>query len=786
MSNRSTDARPPVPASGVPAAKAPTARVGTPAPAVPTPILDREALDYHEFPRPGKTEVVSTKPVATQRDLALAYTPGVAVPCLAIQKDLDLAYRYTNKGNLVAVITNGTAILGLGNIGPLAGKPVMEGKGVLFKKFAGIDVFDIEVDANGVDELVDVVKRIAPTFGGINLEDIKAPECFEVEKRLVEALDIPVFHDDQHGTAIISGAALLNACELAGKALGNLSIVVSGAGAAGISCAEMFVRLGADRARILFVDSKGVVWKGRKEGMNAEKQRIAVDTTRRTLADAFRGADMFLGVSGPNIVTQDMIRSMAERPIVFALANPDPEIPYPLAVAARDDLLMATGRSDYPNQVNNALCFPILFRGALDVRARRISEGMKVAAARALAALTKEDVPESVCEAYGGIRLAFGPTYLIPKPFDPRVLLWVAPAVAEAAVADGSARIAKFDREEYVRRLERMLGGTREVMRTVADRARRARARVALPDAEEEKVLKAALEMVEEGIAVPVLVGDPAKIRRVAVASELDIEGLEVVDPATDGRRDALARRLFELRQRKGVGLRDAVSRVGRARTFALLLLDRGFVDGVVCGTNRSFPEGVRDALEIVGTAPGVRRAAALHIMAMKDRTLFFADTSVNVDPSAEDLAHIAVAAADAAKSFEVTPRVAMLSFSNFGSVSHPQAAKVEEAVRLARALRPDLVIDGEMHADVALSPAVGRTMFPQSLIDGDANVLVFPDLSSGNIGYKLVEHLAEAEVIGPLLLGMRLPVAVCYQATSVHNLVHLASYVAAQALART
>lgn len=422
----------------------------------PSKSAEQQALDYHEHPRPGKTEVVSTKPVATQKDLSLAYTPGVAVPCLRIEKDPEAAYRYTNKGNLVAVISNGTAVLGLGNIGPLAGKPVMEGKGVLFKKLAGIDVFDIEVDAPTADALVDTVRRIAPTFGGINLEDVKAPECFEVERRLIEALDIPVFHDDQHGTAIISGAALLNATEVAGKRLADLRVVILGAGAAGIACAEMFVTLGADRAKFLFVDSKGVVWKGRKDGMNAEKARIAADTPCRTLADAMRGADMFLGVSGPNLVTPEMVRSMGARPIVFALANPDPEIPYPAAVAARDDVIMATGRSDFPNQVNNALCFPFLFRGALDVRARRISGPMKIAAARALAALTKEPVPDAVCRAYDGERLAFGRTYLIPKPLDPRVLLRVAPAVAEAAVADGSSSMKGFDRAGYTRRLERI------------------------------------------------------------------------------------------------------------------------------------------------------------------------------------------------------------------------------------------------------------------------------------------------------------------------------------------
>jgi malate dehydrogenase (oxaloacetate-decarboxylating)(NADP+) len=779
--NGSASHAPPKPAG--PVHGAPPLEHGMEGPGAPS-LLERQTLEYHELPKPGKTEVVSSKPVVTQHDLSLAYTPGVAIPCLKIQKDLDLAYRWTNKGNLVAVVTNGTAILGLGNIGPLAGKPVMEGKAVLFKKFAGIDVFDVEVDAPGVDELVETVRRIAPTFGGINLEDVKAPECFEVEARLKALLDIPVFHDDQHGTAIIGGAALLNACDVARKRIGDLRIVISGAGAAGISCATMFATLGADRAKMLFVDSKGVVWKGRKEGMNAEKERIAADTPCRTLADAMKGADMFLGVSGPNIVSKDMVRSMASRPIVFALANPDPEIPYPEAMAARDDVIMATGRSDYPNQVNNALCFPFLFRGALDVRARTISEGMKVAAARALAALTHEEVPESVCEAYGGARLKFGSTYLIPKPFDPRVLLWVAPAVAEAAVADGSARLLDFDRDAYVRRLERMLGGSREVMRTVVARARRASARIAFCEADEERVLKAAAQLAEEGVASPVLVGEEDRVRQAAADLQIDLGSIEVVDPRTDGRRDALAERLFDLRKRRGVGLREARQQILRPRRFALTLLDRGAVDGVVCGVNRSFPEGVRDALQIVGVAPGVARAAALHIMVCKDsRTLFLADTSLNIEPSAEDLASIAVAASDVAKGFEFEPRVAMLSFSNFGSVDHPAARRVEKAVALARAARPGLVVDGEMHADVALDRGSGKAAFPQSLIDGDANVLVFPDLASGNIGYKLVQHLAGAEAIGPILLGMRLPVAVCYQASSVQNLVHLAAVLAAKAV---
>jgi malate dehydrogenase (oxaloacetate-decarboxylating)(NADP+) len=746
----------------------------------PTSALERETLAYHEFPRPGKLEVIPSKPVATQHELSLAYTPGVAIPCLKIQANLENAYRWTNKGNLVAVITNGTAILGLGNIGPLAGKPVMEGKAVLFKKFAGIDVFDIEVDAPGVDELVETVRRIAPTFGGINLEDVKAPECFDVERRLKELLDIPVFHDDQHGTAIISSAALLNACEIAKKKLGDVKVVVSGAGAAGIACIEMWVLMGVDAKKVVFVDSKGVIYKGRKEGMNPEKEKIAVDTKHRTLAHAMVGADVFLGVSGPNLVTQDMVRSMAKRPIVFAMANPDPEITYPDAVAARDDVIMATGRSDFPNQVNNVLCFPFMFRGALDVRARTISQGMKVAAARALAALTKEDVPESVTEAYGGAALKFGPTYIIPKPFDHRVLLWVAPAVAEAAVKDGSAHLKELDVEAYRRGLTRFLGGARQVMAGVEDRARRVRSRVAFSEGDEPRALRAAEQLAESGMTTPVLVGEERYVVEAAQAAGVDLSKMEIVDPRSDARRDALARRLYELRRRRGMNLREAQWKASHPRRHALLLLDAGAVDCVVTGVNRTYPDGVRDALQLIGTKNGAK-ASALHVMVLKDRTLFLADTSLNIEPTARELADIAIAAADTARGFDVEPKVAVLSFSNFGSVSHPAAKRAEEAVKIVRKDRPDIVVDGEMHADVALDPRFGRKLFPDSLIDGDANVLVFPDLASGNIGYKLLEHLAGADAIGPLLLGMRKPVVVSYQGASVQTLVNLASIALAQ-----
>ncbi len=738
--------------------------------------LESETLAYHEFPRPGKLEVRASKGLNTQHDLSLAYTPGVAIPCLKIEDDPDAAYRYTNRGNLVAVITNGTAVLGLGDIGALAGKPVMEGKAVLFKKFAGVDVFDIEVDAHDVDALVETVRRIAPTFGGINLEDIKSPECFEVEQRLKEALDIPVFHDDQHGTAIISAAALINACDLAGKEFSDLKVVCSGAGAAGIACIDMFVKLGVDRSKVIFADSKGVIYTGRTERMNAAKEAIAADTPHRTLAEAMVGSDLFLGVSGPDLVTQDMVRSMADRPIVFAMANPDPEISYPDAVAARSDVIMATGRSDYPNQINNVLCFPFIFRGALDVRATTISDGMKLACARALAELARETVPDSVREAYGGTPLHFGATYLIPKPFDHRVLLWVAPAVAQAAVEDGSARTKHFDLAKYRRSLNRYLGAARTVMSAVEDRARRAEsARIAFAEGEEPRSLRAAQTIRARGIGEPVLVGSRDQIRFTAEAEGIDITGMQVVDPRIDPRRKELANAFFELRSRRGVNPHDASVMMMSPIRYALMLERLGYVDCTVAGVNRSYPKCVTAAMQIIGTTGG-RDAAALHLMVTKDRNLFFADTSVHINPSAEELAEIAIAAADAARAFDEEPRIAVLSFSNFGSVDHAAGRNAEQAVKLVRQMRPDLRIDGEMHADVALDPEYAESAYPHSLIQGDANVLVFPNLSSGNIGYKLLEHLSAAEAIGPILLNMNQPVVVGYQAVNVQTLVNLIS----------
>ncbi|MDJ0522778.1 MAG: NADP-dependent malic enzyme [Planctomycetota bacterium] len=750
----------------------------------PKSSLEVETLAYHESPRPGKLAVIPSKPLVTQHDLSLAYTPGVAIPCLKIEADPEDAYRYTNRGNLVAVITNGSAVLGLGAIGALAGKPVMEGKAVLFKKFAGIDVFDIEVDADDKEAFIDTVRRIAPTFGGINLEDIKAPECFEIEQRLKADLDVPVFHDDQHGTAIISAAALLNACEIADKRIEDLRVVVSGAGAAGIACIDMFVEMGVDRAKVVFCDSRGVVYKGRQDGMNASKEAIAVETDLRTLEDAMKGADLFLGVSGPGLVTQDMVRSMAERPIVFAMANPDPEITYPDAIAARDDVIMATGRSDYPNQVNNVLCFPFMFRGALDVRSTAITDGMKIACARALAELAKQDVPDTVIEAYGGGDLKYGPEYLIPKPFDQRVLLWVAPAVAQAAVNDGVAKVAEFDVEAYRLSLEQYLGGSHQVMAAVEQHAKRLDAKVAIAEGEEPRAIRVAAQLEEQGLATPLLVGDETRVRAAAERAGVDISRLEIVDPLKDERGEEFAARFYELRNTRGVNTRDAAHLVKNPRRYAMLLLDQGYVDCTVTGVNRGYPLGVRDSFEIIGTRRG-GRAVAIHLMVLKGRVLFLADTSLNTEPDVRELADIAISTADLARNFDYEPRVAMLSFSNFGSVEHPQAERVAEAVRLVRSERPDIVIDGEMHADIALDRSIGNRLHPHSLIDGDANILIFPDLASGNIGYKLLEHLANAEAIGPILTGMRKPVVVSYQAASVQTVVNLTAIALARVARR-
>jgi malate dehydrogenase (oxaloacetate-decarboxylating)(NADP+) len=736
-------------------------------------IRDEDALEYHEKPRPGKLEVIPTKKCLTQRDLSLAYTPGVAVPCRHIEKSPTDAYRYTNKGNLVAVISNGTAVLGLGDIGPLAGKPVMEGKGVLFNRFAGIDVFDIEVSSKEVDEFCHAVSLIAPTFGGINLEDIKAPECFDIETRLSEELDIPVFHDDQHGTAIIATAGLINALELQNKKAEDITCVILGAGAAGIAIHTMFEALGVKAENILLVDRRGVIYKGRQDGMNPYKEKIAVDTDARTLADAMNGADVFVGVSGPNLVTEDMVKTMADKPILFALSNPDPEIEYDVVRDLRPDAIMATGRSDFPNQVNNVLGFPFIFRGALDVRSSAINTEMKVAASEALAKLARTDVPEEVLQAYGVTEMSYGPDYILPKPLDPRVLLWVAPAVAEAAIESGVGdREVWPGREAYAHRLESMLGPSRRVMRMITEKARRVRGKIVLPDGRELTVMRAAQHMVDVGIAEPILLGNEEQIQREAAEHSIDLNGVEIINPATYPDLDNLADRLYQLRKRRGVAPRDARRMIHRNSVFGLMMVDMGLADGLVGGIGRPYPESIRPVLELIGPREGVKRVTAVEAIILPDQLYVLTDTSLNIEPDAETLAEMAILGAEAAKQlFDLDPKVAMLSFSDFGSVNHPLARKVAKAVEMLHEQVPDLVVDGEMQADVAVSERVAG-VFPHSQIQGDANVLVCPDLQSGNITYRLLARIAKAETVGPITCGLRKPVNMISHSASVAEIV--------------
>ncbi|HSJ09847.1 MAG TPA: NADP-dependent malic enzyme [Longimicrobiales bacterium] len=750
-------------------------------------IREKEVLDYHNGGRPGKLEVVPSKPCLTQRDLSLAYTPGVAIPCLLIEKDPLEAFQYTGRGNLVAVISNGTAVLGLGNIGALAGKPVMEGKGVLFKRFADVNVFDIEVDTEDPDELIRCVKLLEPTFGGINLEDIKAPECFYIEETLQEQMDIPVFHDDQHGTAIISSAALLNALILTGKDIAQVKVVFAGAGAAGIACANMYVALGVDPANVLMVDSKGVLWEGRDATMNKYKQQYVRHTDCRSLADALRGADVFVGVSQKDTVTQDMVRSMADQPIVFAMANPDPEITYEDAKAARSDVIMATGRSDYPNQVNNVLGFPFIFRGALDVRARAINMEMKIAAAHALADLAREDVPDSVLNAYGGERFSFGPEYIIPKPFDARVLTREAVAVARAAVETGVARQPITDWDEYAASLERrILGKSHQVTRSLMTKARRAgKQRIVLPESGEEKILRACQVLMDEEVAQPVLVGDVTAIRDRAALLGIDLDGVEIFDPTP--RLDDYAAEFYRLRQRRGVTPQTARHFLEDPAYLGAMMLHMGDADGLVCGLNRSYPDTIRPALQIIRLKEGVTRVAGMYCLIVKDRVLFFADATVNIDPSAEDLAEIAISTAGvASRFFDVEPRVAMLSFGNFGSVEHPFAQKMARAVEIARQRDPSLIVDGEMAPDTALLPEIVEANFPHSRIRGDANVLIFPNVQSGNISLKLVQRIAGGDVIGPILMGLNKPVNALNYYSSVQEIVNITTITSIMAGSKT
>jgi malate dehydrogenase (oxaloacetate-decarboxylating)(NADP+) len=740
-------------------------------------ITREEALAYHTGKRHGKTEVVPTKPCITQRDLSLAYTPGVAEPCLEIARDPELVYEYTNKGNLVAVVSNGTAVLGLGDIGPMAGKPVMEGKGVLFKRFADIDVFDIELDSKDTEEIIRFCELLAPTLGGINLEDIGAPECFEIEERLKKSCDIPVFHDDQHGTAIISGAALVNALEVAGKKIKDVKVVFSGAGAAGIACAAFYISLGVKQENLLMVDSKGVIYKGRTEGMNKYKERFAVDTEARTLADAMQGADVFAGVSVKGLVTQEMVKTMAPDPIIFAMANPDPEILPEDALAVRPDAIMATGRSDYPNQVNNVLGFPFIFRGALDVASTDINEEMKVAAAKALAYLAKEDVPDSVVRAYGGKQIKFGRDYLIPKPFDYRVLLWEAPAVAEAAIETGVAKKPYSSKEDYVRELENRLSRTRRVMHSVFDNAVADPKRIVFPEGEAVKIVRAAKILADEGICKPVLLGSTETIEGLLTEHEIPEGAVEIVDPLASDDARPYAEVIARTRWRQGVTLDKACKAMRDPIYFGNMMVHQGHADGLIAGLTMSYPETIRPALQIHKTREGIKRAAGMYLLLFEDRMLFIADTTVNQNPTAEELAEIAWLASQAAEHyFGVEPRVAMLSYSNFGSNIDERSQKVRDAVAIAEKRWPDLLVEGEMQADTAIVPGIAQEAFPLSRIQGDANILVCPELESANIAYKLLWRLGKVEAIGPILIGVDAAVHVLQRGVDVNDIVNMAA----------
>jgi malate dehydrogenase (oxaloacetate-decarboxylating)(NADP+) len=735
-----------------------------------------DALDYHSMGRKGKIEVVPTKPCQTAADLSLAYSPGVAEPCLAIQKNPEDAYKYTAKGNLVAVVSNGTAVLGLGNLGALAGKPVMEGKGILFKRFADIDVFDIELDTENPDEIIKACQLLEPTFGGINLEDIKAPECFYIEETLKKTMKIPVFHDDQHGTAIITSAALINALMLVGKKIEDIRIVVNGAGAAANSCAKLAIALGVKPNNMIMCDTKGVIYKGRVEGMNPYKELFAAETPFRTLEEAAVGADVLFGLSVKGAFTPEMVASMAPNPVIFAMANPDPEITPEAAHAVRNDVMIATGRSDYPNQVNNILGFPFIFRGALDCRATCINEEMKLAAVHALARLAREEVPDSVSKAYGNVKFAFGRDYIIPKPFDPRVLLHVAPAIAQAAMDSGVARQPIPDMAKYIEHLEKTQGKSKEIMRMIINKAKSDPKSIAFPEGDNEKILRAAKELVEEGIAKPILIGDRSKIlnKMAELAIELDVP---IIDPTDSVLTEGYAAELYRLRQRKGLTLSEA-SRILRRKSrthFGSMMVRMGDADALLGGIDTHYPETIRPALEVVSKKQGLSSVHGLYMMVFKNEVYFLADTTVTIDPTAEELAETAILAAEKVRMLDIEPRVAMLSFSNFGSVNHPQAKKVRQAVEIVKERAPDLIVDGEMQADTAVVPELLEG-FTFSKLKSNANILIFPDLNSGNICYKLLHHLGGAEAIGPILMGMNKPVHVLQRGDSVDEIVKMAA----------
>lgn len=741
-------------------------------------IAPQDALDYHAQGRPGKIQVVPTKPTKTQRDLSLAYSPGVAEPCLAIKENPEDIYKYTAKGNLVAVISNGTAVLGLGNIGAAAGKPVMEGKGLLFKIYADIDVFDLEVDTEDVDHFVNVVKALEPTFGGINLEDIKAPECFEIERRLKEEMNIPVMHDDQHGTAIISGAALLNALEITGKDITKVKMVVSGAGAAAVACMKTYLNLGFLKQNIIVFDKDGIVNIHRTD-LDESRMQFAQDTPITTLAEAVNNADIFIGLSAGNVLSQDMVRSMAPQPIVFAMANPTPEISYTDATAVRDDIIMATGRSDYPNQVNNVLGFPFIFRGALDVRATAINEDMKMAAIKALASLAKQPVPDVVNIAYGEKNLTFGPKYIIPKPMDPRLLITVAPAVAKAAMDSGVAKYPITDWEKYKQELSDRLGLDNSIVRVLNQKAKKDPKRVVFAEADNFKVLKAAQIVKDEGYAIPILLGNKEKILATMRENAIELEA-DIIDPRSEyaaEKRNKFGTLFFEKRKRKGLNLYEAKKIMKERNYYGCMMVETGEADALISGLTRNYPDTIRPALQIIGMQAGDHKVSGMYIALTNKGPLFLADTTVNLNPTAEELADITIQTARAVGTFNVTPRIAMLSYSNFGSSNTPEARKVSEALSIVQNKMPDLIIDGEIQAGLAFDTEILKDNYPFSpLINGGANTLIFPNLAAGNIAYNLLREVAGVEIIGPILVGLNKPVHILQLGSSVQQIVNMVS----------
>lgn len=740
-------------------------------------LRKEQALEYHAKGRPGKLEVIPTKEAKTQRDLSLAYSPGVAEPCMEIFHNPEDVYKYTAKGNLVAVISNGTAVLGLGDIGPEAGKPVMEGKGVLFKIFADIDVFDIEINEKDPDKFVEIVKALEPTFGGVNLEDIKAPECFHIETRLKAEMKIPVMHDDQHGTAIISAAALLNALELQEKKIDEVTFVVNGAGAAAIACVELYLAFGAKKENVLMFDSKGLITTSRTD-LDDRKARFAVDRPAMNLTEGMKGADVFIGLSKGNVLNQDMVKSMAARPIVFAMANPDPEISWDDATAAREDIIMATGRSDYPNQVNNVLGFPYIFRGALDVRARGINEAMKMAAVKALAELTKSPVPDIVNMAYNNANISFGPNYIIPKPLDPRLLETVAPAVARAAMESGIASQPITDWEAYTNKLNRRLGIDNQLMRAIGSKVRKDPKRVVFSDAENVKILKTAQLALDEGICYPILLGDLRKIKAMAAEHSISLNGIPVLDPRSEeleAKRQEYSEWFFRKRQRRGVNAYEAIKKMKDRTYFGCMMVEMGDADAMISGLTRNYQDTIRPALQIIGTEKGVNKIAGMYILLTKKGPLFLADTTVNFNPTAEELADITQLAAREVRSFGLIPRIAMLSYSNFGSSDTPEARIMRDARELVKEREPSLIVDGEMQGIMAFNKDILRENYPFSeLLQGDVNTLIFPNLSAGNIAYNLLQEVGGADSIGPVLLGLNKPVHVLQLGSSVRSIFNM------------